>query len=134
MAIKSKHWGLRASTILDEVLSLGWVDNNTVQLMTTRHHPRELDDSYYSHPLKRHGIPEDSVQPIIPISYYPSMYAHIILLPNQTPSWPLGLSIPHQSENIIFTWVGQIEMLSRERFILINAEAIDIGGHCLFFC
>ena len=26
-----------------------------------------------------------------------------------------------------------MEMLSRERFILINAEAIDIGGHCLFF-
>ena len=94
MAIKSKHWGLRASTTVDEVLCLGWVDNNTVQLMTTRHHPRELDDSYYLHPLKRHGIPEDSVQPIIPIPYYPSMYAHIILLPDQTPSWPLGLPIP----------------------------------------
>ena len=94
VAIKSKHWGLRASTTVDEVLCLGWVDNNTVQLMTTRHHPRELDDSYYLHPLKRHGIPEDSVQPIIPIPYYPLMYAHIILLPDQTPSWPLGLPIP----------------------------------------
>ena len=83
MTIKSKHWGLRASTTVDEVLCLGWVYNNTVQSMTTRHHPRELDDSYYLHPLIRHGIPEDSVQPIIPITYYPSMYAHIIFLPDQ---------------------------------------------------
>ena len=70
------------------------MDNNTVQLMTTRHHPRELDDSYYLHPLKRHEIPEDSVQLIIPIQYYPSIYARIILLPDQKPLWPLGLPIP----------------------------------------
>ena len=91
VAIKSKHWGLRASTTVDEVLCLGWVDNNTVQLMTTRHHPRELDDSYYLHPLKR----------------YPSMYAHIILLPDQTPSWPLGLPIPApvREYNLHIGWV-----------------------------
>ena len=61
---------------------MGWVDNNTVQIMTTRHHPRELDSSYYLNPLKRRGIPEDSAQQIIP--YYPSIYAHTILMLDQS--------------------------------------------------
>ena len=71
---------------------MGWVDNNTVQIMTTRHHPRELESSYYLHPLKRHGIPEDSAQQIIP--YYLSIYAHTTLMLDQSFSWPLGLPIP----------------------------------------
>ena len=93
VAVKAKHWGLQASTIVDdEVLCMGWVDNNTVQIMTTRHHPRELDSLYYLNPLKRHGIPEDSAQQIIP--YDPSIYAHTTLMLDQSFSWPLGLPIP----------------------------------------
>ena len=93
MATKAKHWGLRTSTIVDdEVLCLGWVDNNTVQLMTTFHDPREFDRSYYLNPFKRHGILEGSVEPII--SYYPLIYAHTTLVPDQTPLWPLGLPVP----------------------------------------
>ena len=93
VAVKAKHWGLQASTIVDvEVLCWGWVDNNTVQIMTTRNHPRELDSSYNLNPLKRHGIPEDSAQQIIP--YYQSIYAHTTLMLDQSFSWPLGPPIP----------------------------------------
>ena len=62
VAIKSKHWGLRASTTVDEVLCLGWVDNNTVQLMTRTIYIRlkrmEFQKTPFSQSYPYHTIPQ----------------------------------------------------------------------------
>ena len=90
---KGNDWGLQAHMVIDdEVLCMGWVDNNGVQYMTTGHSPQDLNEIHYINPYKRHGIPETSLQPIVP--YFPSTLAHFSPSPNQAVQWPLGLPIP----------------------------------------
>ena len=90
---KGKDWGLQAHMVVDdEVLCLGWVDNNGVQYMTTGHSPQDLYEMHYINPHKRYGIPETSLQPIVP--YFPPTLAHSIPLLNQEVQRPLGLPIP----------------------------------------
>ena len=90
---KGKDWGLQAHMAVDdEVLCMGWVDNNGVQYMTTGHSTQDLDEKHYINPYKRHGIPETFLQPIV--SYFSFILAHSSFLLNQAIQWPLGLPIP----------------------------------------
>lgn len=64
-AKKAQHWGLQAwQCINDRILCLAWVDNNTVQYMTSGHAPEELADVYWMDPKKRHGVPVSAPESI----------------------------------------------------------------------
>lgn len=92
-ATKKKDWGLKAYTVVDdEVLCLAWVDNNTVQLMTTAHSISEVNTPHFLPPKRRHGIPANSVKHLPP-PYLPSIAAHSPILFNQ--SGQSGLPIPY---------------------------------------
>lgn len=58
---KKKDWGfLQATTVDDEVLCVVWQDLNTVQLMTTCHTLKEVNEHQLINGLKRNGIPLQS--------------------------------------------------------------------------
>lgn len=89
---KKNNWGLKAYTVVDdEVLCMAWVDNNTVQLMTTAYDISDIDTPYLLPPKRRLNIPEDSVQ-YLPPPYLPSIAAHSILTNQSDQS---GLPVPY---------------------------------------
>ena len=51
---------MKACSTVKDVLCLAWQDNNTVQLMTTIHHPSEMRDYDIVSKTKRHGIQVES--------------------------------------------------------------------------
>ena len=64
-AKKKVDWGKAASMCIeDKILCLAWVDNNTVQYMTTGHAPEEVEITHWLHSAKRHQIPPTSKKPI----------------------------------------------------------------------
>ena len=58
---KKNNWGLKAHTVIDEVLCMTWIDFNTVQLMTTAYDISDIKILYFLPPRRRHEIPEESV-------------------------------------------------------------------------
>ena len=84
VASKKNNWGLRSHMTVDDVLCMSWVDNTSVQLMTTAH---TIDDvskqKHYLDVRKRHGITDNSATSI------PNDLATSI--PDQP---PVGLAIP----------------------------------------
>ena len=61
LAKKGNDWGTRLITIIDdEILCMGWQDNNTVLMMSTAHTATEAADSEFRSIQRRHGIPEKS--------------------------------------------------------------------------
>ena len=77
---KKNDWGIKAfSTVEDSVLCLAWQDNNTVQLMTTVHTPKDMEASDLLPKSKRHGIPVNSSHIRAKnLSFYtlPSVFSH----------------------------------------------------------
>ena len=60
---KYKDWGLKAiTTVDDEVLCMGWVDNNTVLFMTTAHTIQEACFDIEVDARRRSGIPKEVVK------------------------------------------------------------------------
>ena len=60
-SMKKRDWGTQASICInDKILCLAWVDNNTVQYMTTGHSPEAVKEIWWLDPKKRHGIPSAS--------------------------------------------------------------------------
>ena len=86
---KKNNWGLKAHTVVDEVLCMAWVDLNTVQLMTTAYDISDIKTPYFLPPRRRHGIPEESVEFISP-PYLPSIAAHSRLISSEK-----GLPVPY---------------------------------------
>ena len=88
---KKKHdWGKQASMCIDDrILCLAWVDNNTVQYMTTAHAPSKVNETWWMDPAKRHRIPSTS-QKIIPEEDKVGLLGD----PDPRIKWPKGLPVP----------------------------------------
>lgn len=96
---KQKNWGLEAYTAVDdEVLCMAWVDNNTVQLMTTAFDISDIMTPHFLHPKSRSGIPANSVI-TLPPPYLPSIAAHSVLT-NQSGQSGLPVPLPVRKYNL----------------------------------
>ena len=51
-------------SIDDKILCLAWVDNNTVQYITTGYGPEDIQKPHWLNPYKRHQIPPTSWQQV----------------------------------------------------------------------
>lgn len=96
---KKKNWGLEAHTVIeDEVLCMAWVNNNTVQSMTTAYDISDINTSYFLPPKCRHGISENSIQNLPP-PYIPFIIAYFILF-DQSGQSGLPVSYPIRKYNL----------------------------------
>ena len=125
------NWGLKAHTeVGNEVFCLTWVDNNTVQLMTTAYSISDIDNTHYLHPNKRHQIRANSVKKV-PRPYLPSTTAHSTLIDQ---SDRMGLPLPSPIRQYNLHMGGQMAMRSSVPHIVWIGGHRNIGGLYLLSC
>lgn len=91
VASKNKNWGLQAHMIVDKIMCMSWVDNNSVQLMSTNHSIDDFSREYFMDARRRNGIPPDSAK----LRYLPSIAAHSTVLSGQVNTLcPFALPVP----------------------------------------
>ena len=95
---KKDNWGLKAHTVVDEVLCMAWIDLNTVQMMTTAYSISDIKTLYFLPPRRRHDIPEESVISLPP-PYLPSIAAHSRLISTEK-GLPILLSIRRYNQHM----------------------------------